>query len=183
MIISSYKLFSFQKNPERVLFYFKDEVYETEKAGLCHGNRKSPNVSGLFFTCTTYPWQVHVHHRMVDVGGLSISYWNDLETQIDEEPPFKKLPLTVPKGKSALKWFKPTTIGSHMEITRYSVTHKPLSLTSHIHHHTHKKGVKKCSSTRYLEREKWKHLANSTIDNHIIELKLRDVGYCLKSHR
>ena len=55
------------------------------------GSRQSQHVNGLLFTRTTCPWQVYVHHRMVDVRGLRNSYWNNLETQTDRKSTIYKI--------------------------------------------------------------------------------------------
>ena len=43
----------------------------------------NPHISGLFLTLTKCPWQMHIHHKLVDVGSLSDSYWNDLDMKTD----------------------------------------------------------------------------------------------------
>lgn len=43
----------------------------------------NPHISGLFLTLTKCLWQMHIHHKLVDVGSLRDSYWNALDIQTD----------------------------------------------------------------------------------------------------
>lgn len=64
-----------------------------------------------------------------------------------------------------------------------SHTFWPRNNTCHTQPHPNKGGQKVQFFQVPRTGEKWKHLANSTTDDHMMELMLRNIGYCLKSHR